>query len=363
MASKILLRKFLQNFLTFNKAISMSPKISVILPVYNTENYVSNALESLAAQTFKDFEVLCIDDGSTDQSLKILKDFSSSDPRFKCISKSNEGLSATRNLGIKLAQGEILLFVDSDDQIESSTLEVCYNQIVNNNLDILFFDAQSVYESEDLKEKFTWYQNAYTRSKEYNEILSGEEMFNKMMSCGDYIVSACMYAISKKLIQSNNLSFVRGILYEDNIFTYKALISASRVKHVKKPFYIRLVRKNSIVTKQVTAKNLDSYFRCYSEIYFFAKDNVSTWKTQKNTSQLLSSLQRHMLKQANALKDSNYKCNLLDKSLVNFLNINKRPQNNFEYIDLCIKTFDSLKSHGIRPTMTKIQKFLSRRKK
>lgn len=342
----------------------MNPKISVILPVYNTESYLLSSLESLCKQTFKDFEVLCIDDGSTDNSLDILEKFTSQDSRFKCISKKNEGLSATRNLGIKLAKGGILLFMDSDDQIEPTTLEICYKQMNQDNLDILLFDARSIYECEDLKQKFTWYQNAYIRSQEYNEIVSGEEIFNKMMAHGDYIVSACMYTISKKLLISNNLSFINGILYEDNVFTYKALMSATRVKHIKEQFYIRLVRQNSIVTKQVTPLNLDSYFRCYSEIYFYAKSKINCWKTQKNTAVLLASLQRHIQSHSDKLKRSkNSQLNPLDRMLMNFISPKVVSKKSLSFFELVLRTYQSLKSHGISATLTRARKFLSSRKK
>ena len=101
----------------------MQPKVSVIIPVYNVEKYLRQCLDSVVNQTLKDIEIICIDDGSTDNSLNILKEYAQKDNRIKIISKKNGGLSSARNAGLKFATGEFVGFVDSDDYIERETYE------------------------------------------------------------------------------------------------------------------------------------------------------------------------------------------------------------------------------------------------
>ena len=117
----------------------MDVKISVVLPVYNVANYLRKCLDSLINQTFEDFEVICVNDGSTDLSLGILEGYALSDSRFKIISQKNQGLSGARNTGIQHIQGEYVLFVDSDDWLEDNALEELYNHVKGFNSDITMF--------------------------------------------------------------------------------------------------------------------------------------------------------------------------------------------------------------------------------
>ena len=114
------------------------PQISVVLPVYNVEEYLRQCLDSLANQTFEDFEVICVNDGSGDSSLSILEEYASEDERFKIISQENKGLSGARNTGMDYIKGKYTIFVDSDDWLELNALEKLYNKITALDSDILF---------------------------------------------------------------------------------------------------------------------------------------------------------------------------------------------------------------------------------
>jgi len=112
------------------------PKISVIIPVYNVENYLEKCLLSVMWQTFNDIEIICVNDGSTDNSRIILEKYQKRDSRIKIIDKENGGLSSARNAGMKVATGEFYSFIDSDDWIENTMLEKLYNNITSLNTDI-----------------------------------------------------------------------------------------------------------------------------------------------------------------------------------------------------------------------------------
>ena len=114
-------------------------KVSIIVPVYNVEKYLSKCLESLINQTLKDIEIICVNDGSTDNSLSILKEYANKDSRIKIIDKQNEGVSVARNTGIEVATGEYLIFVDSDDYLVENACEKALNTIEHNNSDICIF--------------------------------------------------------------------------------------------------------------------------------------------------------------------------------------------------------------------------------
>ena len=115
------------------------PLVSVIIPVYNAEKYISSTLESLRRQTFREFEVLIIDDGSTDNSTSICNQYVLEDNRFKLIRKINGGVSSARNIGLNQARGKYIYFMDSDDWVENTLLEVCLKPLEELNVDMVVF--------------------------------------------------------------------------------------------------------------------------------------------------------------------------------------------------------------------------------
>ena len=128
-----------------------TPKVSVIIPVYNTQPWLRECLDSVLCQTLGDFEVICVDDGSTDQSGSILQDYAAKDSRFHILSQSNKGQSAARNAGLKVARGEYVYFLDSDDYIEPDLLETACQEMDSKNLDIVFFDNATPGNNSDKK--------------------------------------------------------------------------------------------------------------------------------------------------------------------------------------------------------------------
>ncbi len=126
--------------------INNKPKVSIIVPVYNVENYLNRCLDSLINQSFDDIEIICINDGSTDRSLEILKDYEKKDNRVKIINKENSGVSNCRNKGIKVSNGEYIVFVDSDDWIDIDTYEIMMDNIIKYNADIAVSNINYVYD-------------------------------------------------------------------------------------------------------------------------------------------------------------------------------------------------------------------------
>lgn len=131
-----------------------APDVSVIIGSYNTQDYVGETLESLLDQDFANFEIICIDDGSTDDSLRVLEEFAARDSRITIVRQNNQGVSRARNVGTELARGQYLYYMDSDDLLERSALRKMLDVAKQNDLDVVYIDGCAFYDSEDLRNTY-----------------------------------------------------------------------------------------------------------------------------------------------------------------------------------------------------------------
>jgi glycosyltransferase involved in cell wall biosynthesis len=232
-----------------------APQASIIIPVYNVERYLEECLDSAVGQTLQDIEIICVNDGSTDGSRAILERYAHTDPRIIIVDKQNGGLSSARNAGLDVANGEYVIFLDSDDFQESELLELCCEKAEESSLDIVFFDAQSFFESDDLRKNFAVYDGLYIRKGEYDDTYDGLSLFDKLRAHGDYREHACLSLYRKSFLKEKSLRFVGGIIHEDDVFTFSALLEASRIQHIPRALYHRRVRDDSIITSQKSGKS------------------------------------------------------------------------------------------------------------
>ena len=130
-------------YIGFNRFYNKYPNISIIMPIYNSENFIKESLNSLINQTFKNFEIICVNDGSTDNTLKILKEFKKKDKRIHIITQNNMGAGFARNIGMKKAKGDYLMFLDSDDIFEQKMLEELFINIIINNVDVVICNSKN----------------------------------------------------------------------------------------------------------------------------------------------------------------------------------------------------------------------------
>ena len=151
-------------------------KISVIIPVYNVENYLSECLDSIINQSLNDIEIICINDGSTDNSLKILQDYEKRDNRIRVINQKNSGLGATRNVGLSLSEGKYVYFMDSDDYLELSTLEELYHLAETNSLDIVLFKLINFYDETGEKFPTPYYDMTFLRDRVQSNVFNYEDV-------------------------------------------------------------------------------------------------------------------------------------------------------------------------------------------
>ncbi len=230
--------------------------VSVIIPVYNTEKYVADAINSVLDQSLDNVEVIVVDDGSTDGSLQVLKGFGN---KIRLISKKNEGQGAARNDALRIANGEFVYFMDSDDLIERDTLKKCVDRCRRDNLDFVFFDAISFGDGVEIDSSQTWYD--YHRAAYYQEVNDGCSVALDMLRRGIYRCSVCMSLFRRQFLIENGIEFPVGIIHEDEYFSAMAYANASRVCGIPEEFYRRRVRGNSVMTSSFSERNLEGYLK------------------------------------------------------------------------------------------------------
>ncbi len=242
------------------------PKISVIVPIYNVEPWLADCLESLVGQTFREFEVLCVDDASTDRSAEIAADYASRYPYIYLIRKEHSGLSSTRNAALDIARGEYLCFLDSDDLYAPGALEGLWAEASSRELDLLLFNGAPFCESEDIQEDYRHYVHLYHRTGDYSELSTGQTLFSRMYQAKEFLTSVCLLFCRRALLQSAGLRFYPGILHEDNLFVFQCLLRAKRAGYLNEPYYQRRVRPGSIMTTKRSMRNVEGYLVCYWEM-------------------------------------------------------------------------------------------------
>lgn len=222
-----------------------SPLVSVIVPIYNGESFLERALNSLSNQSYKNIEVLMINDGSEDNSLKIMKKFQEKDKRFKSINKHNTGVSDSRNIGINKAHGEYLMFLDADDWLSDDAIEICVSAIDSN--DAVHFSAQYASDNE-LLNLYPCLYNTYSDC-----VLSNDEVFIHLISYK--IAGHCWcYLYKTSVLKENDVKFDLELFYcEDFLFVLNFLTVANDIKIINKPLY-KYYRNDVSVTRSIEGK-------------------------------------------------------------------------------------------------------------
>jgi len=247
------------------------PAVSVIIPIYNGEAYLRECLDSVMAQTLGDIQIICINDGSTDQSAAILKEYESKDDRIEAVHLVNGGQSRARNVGMSLAKGRYVHFLDCDDRILPNTYQILVEQADAQQLDILYFDGKTFFDSPELeKSTMSSYRDLYVCKTTITGVRLGIHMFETLFGSRSYRVSPCMQILRCAFLDEIDLKFYEGIVYEDNIFTFKSMTQAKRTAYCHRAFYERRIREGSTMTSRKDYFHLKSYITAYTEIAQYA---------------------------------------------------------------------------------------------
>ncbi len=239
------------------------PKVSVIVPIYNVEKYISECLESLINQTLKDIEIICVNDGSPDNSLEIIEKYAQADDRITVISQKNGGLSAARNAGLSYAKGKYVYFLDSDDFIKPNALEVLFEISEKENLDILYFGVDNYFENDNLNGTDTNLESYYERNQFFKTAVKGDVLFEKFVAENMFICCVPFQFIKKDFIDISAVKFKVKMLHEDELFSPQIILKAERTMVIEDKLYMRRIRENSITTVNYTHKNFIGYFWAY----------------------------------------------------------------------------------------------------
>ncbi|WP_405306650.1 glycosyltransferase family 2 protein [Methanobrevibacter sp.] len=225
-------------------------KISVILPAFNSQKYIKKSVESVLAQTMGDFELIIVNDGSTDNTLDAINSFS--DDRIRIINQSNQGPGAARNNALKMANGDYIMYLDSDDWFCPDALEIAYGEITKFGTDLTFFQMIN-YDGEK------YYGNDWFDMKTFDENFENRA-FKPQETPGsifDLSVGVCQKIYSHEFLKRINAKFPEGIFFEDMPFFYYVFLKAERISILKKPLYVRRKHTKSI-TNVVDEKFFDT---------------------------------------------------------------------------------------------------------
>lgn len=248
-----------------------NPKVSIVIPVYNTEDFVGEAVRSIMDQSLKDIEIIIIDDGSTDNSLSIVQQLSKEDNRIQVYSQKNQGPSATRNAGINFACGKYLFLMDSDDYLEPEALETCFLKCEDNTLDFVFFDADILNKNTEFDININYQRKECTDPE---TLYNGIQIFTILVENSKYSPSPCLNLINMKFLKRINLLFFPDIIHEDQLFSTLLYVQANRVMCIHEDFFKRRLRYDSIMTSKFSLKNMDSYFIITEKLSFFASNHL-----------------------------------------------------------------------------------------
>lgn len=239
-----------------NTITDENPLVSVVIPVYNVEEYLQECLLSVLEQSEKNIEVICINDGSTDRSRDILEVFASIDARIKVINQDNHGLAFTRNVAFSYIKGKYLLYIDGDDMLRQGALEELLTIAGEKETDIVCFDAECLFMPDV---KFDEAKDRYYKRKTSYGLGTGKELFARMYTRERFTDSACLMFIKREWLLDQKIYFYNGILYEDSIFSIQCMIKAQRVFHINQKYYVYRIRSGSIMTTNpFRAENLYS---------------------------------------------------------------------------------------------------------
>ena len=246
------------------------PRISVIVPVYNVEKYLHRCVDSILGQTFTDFELILVDDGSPDNCGAICDEYAAKDARVRVIHQENQGQAAARNRAVAEANGEWIHFVDSDDVIHPQMLEVLYCAAVENHANISMCGA---IESEEISEAFYSTPNRHVRVRDIDE-----ESMEDLLDHGEHrywVVWGKL--IRKRIVQK--LPFTQGRIYEDNAIVCQWLQESGKIADIEDRLYFYLINCEG-TTKKISVKKIDRLWALNEQVQFYQKIGYEHMKSR-----------------------------------------------------------------------------------
>ncbi len=244
------------------------PKVSIIVAAYNIERYIERSLRSVINQTLNDIEIIIVNDGSTDNTLKVIENICEGDKRVKIINKKNGGLIEARKTGFKNSTGEYVLFIDGDDWLELNAVEILYNNSISDNVDVLCYGFQYAYDSGKIVEE----KGFYSGKMFYGDMLLKELLLGRVYT------SIWSKFIKRTFITENEFEFPSNISYGEDLATTVGLaINMPKAKIIKDELYYYYIRNESITNQKLNK----SVFEVEKAISYIEKSLINKYKIEK----------------------------------------------------------------------------------
>ena len=235
------------------------PKISIIIPVYNTEKYLNRCIDSILNQSFRDFEIILVDDGSTDRSPKICDDYEKIDSRVKVVHKSNGGVSCARNIGIDMATADYISFIDSDDSIESVMYEELYN-LYKEDVDLTACSYEFVFDN----------VKNFKKTNANNEVIDMATALHYSLINRDFYGYIFNKLYKKEIIDKFNFKFDENISYgEDTLWLCKYVMKCRKIAFINENYYYYYINPDSAMAKPFSTKKLTMLYSTLELIEMF----------------------------------------------------------------------------------------------
>lgn len=271
-----------------------SVNVSVIVPCYNGEAYLRECLDSiLTPPPACSVEVICVNDGSTDGSLDLMRRYAEAHPEVTVLDKPNGGQSSARNLGMRHARGEYINFIDCDDYLKPGALDTLFQQARAQDLDILYYDGETFYEDEKLRREHSQYDTLYQTKVPIEGVMTGQKLFVTLREGASYRVSPCLQMIRRAYLERSGVTFREGVYYEDNLFTLCTMLGAERTTVHPVSLYRRRMHGGSTVTSHKNYQHARSYLICYLEMAAYTARNHFSAEVTRNIRVQLASLLSH----------------------------------------------------------------------
>lgn len=240
------------------------PIVSIIIPIYNTDQYLDKCIESICRQTYRKIEILLIDDGSTDKSLSICRNFADSDHRIKVYTKKNGGQSSARNMGLDKMTGDYFMFVDSDDWIDEEMIEILMKYILKENADMACCGVQI---TNNIDTNYSMFKN-----RKRIRVMNNIDSIRSFLKNDGTSSNVCARIYQKELFA--DLRFDEGKVFEDVAISYKYFIKSKRTVFIDKPYYFYYQRPGSTMDRRDLKIRLDE-IEAADQRYHAIKNNYS----------------------------------------------------------------------------------------
>ena len=259
----------------------MNSKVSIIVPVYNAEKYLEKCLDSIINQTYKNLEILCVNDGSTDNSLSILTKYTKKDKRIIIETIPNSGVSKARNIAISKATGNYIMFVDSDDYVELSMVEKMIQSLEKNKADVVRCNNFLEKENGNIKK----IEDYHLKNQSLNSNQIDESIISDIIT-GKLLTYSCVLLIKKETLMKTNLFYEKLKIYEDRVLYLELFLELNKIYFLNEPLYHYVIHSNSCVNSKKLAS---------SHLY----NTIAGWEI------IISILKEHQIKTDNLLKQLN----------------------------------------------------------